>query len=147
MTEKNTELSKRLVAGHKRDGRRCYDKQAKRELIEAAMQPGVSVARLAMQNGINANLLRTWITRYRDRRAVAVGRPASGREVASVESAFVPVMAAKGPARSRSVGFGAQLPNGIQLDLSEVDRAEQRWPRWFEQPSPICKWKISAGNA
>jgi len=77
MTEKHAELSKRLVVGHKRDGRSCYDKEAKRELIEACLQPGVSIARMGLQHGINANLLRTWITRHRRQRELVVGRPAS----------------------------------------------------------------------
>lgn len=124
MTEKCTELSKRLVVGHKRDGRCCYDKQAKRELIEACLQPGVSVARTALQHGMNAILLRTWITRYKRERAVSVRRLVSGREVASVDSAFVPVVAAKVPARTSPVRFGAQLPNGIKLDLSEAGPSE-----------------------
>jgi hypothetical protein len=34
MAEKPTELSKRLAVEHKRDGRCCYDKEAKREPIE-----------------------------------------------------------------------------------------------------------------
>ncbi|CAB1367273.1 transposase [Denitratisoma oestradiolicum] len=49
--------------GHKQDGRSCYDPQAKRELVEACLQPGISVARLAMQHGVNANLLLTWLCR------------------------------------------------------------------------------------
>ena len=64
MTEQDTALSRPLVVGHKRDGRSCYDREAKRELIEASMQPGVSVAGMALRHGINANLLRTWIRRY-----------------------------------------------------------------------------------
>jgi transposase len=32
-------------------------------MIEACLRPGVSVARVALKHGINANLLRTWITR------------------------------------------------------------------------------------
>jgi len=51
MTEKATELSKRLVVGHKRDGRSCYDKEAKRELIEACLRPGVSIARMDCSTG------------------------------------------------------------------------------------------------
>ncbi len=43
MTEQITELKERLVVGRKRDGRNCYDPQAKRELIEASLRPGVSV--------------------------------------------------------------------------------------------------------
>jgi transposase len=120
MTEKPTELSTRLVIGHKRDGRSYYDKAAKRELIEACLRPGVSVARMALQHGINANLLRTWMTRYRQQRELMVGRSATGTAAVTVESAFVPVVAAKAPARSVSVRVGAQLPNGIKLDLSAV---------------------------
>ena len=64
MTEQITELKERLVVGSKRDGRNCYDPQAKRELIEASLQPGVSVAKLALTHGINANLLRKWIGKH-----------------------------------------------------------------------------------
>lgn len=46
------------------DGRRRYDEGGKRVLIEAALQPGASVARLAQEHGVNANLLRKWITKY-----------------------------------------------------------------------------------
>jgi transposase len=123
MTEKPTEFSKRLVVGHKRDGRSCYDKEAKRELIEACLQPGVSIARMGLQHGINANLLRTWITRYRRQQALVVGRPAA-EAAAAIASAFVPVVTRGVPAQSSELRFGAQLPNGIKLDLSAVGRDE-----------------------
>ena len=48
MTEQIVELKQRLVVGRKRDGRNCYDAQAKRELIEACLRSGVSVAKLAL---------------------------------------------------------------------------------------------------
>jgi transposase len=120
MTEKRTELSKRLVVGHKRDGRSCYDKDAKRELIEACLQPGVSIARMGLQHGINANLLRTWITRHRRQRDLMVGRSGSEIAATAVGSAFVPVVATKATARASEMRFGAQLPNGIKLDLGAV---------------------------
>ncbi|WP_260602728.1 hypothetical protein [Variovorax sp. MHTC-1] len=59
MSEINTELVSRLVTGRKRDGRRTYDAEAKAEIMRACMQPGVSAAWIAMQFGINANLVRT----------------------------------------------------------------------------------------
>jgi transposase len=118
MTEKPTELSKRLVVGHKRDGRSCYDKEAKRELIEACLRPDVSVARMGLQCGINANLLRTWITRYRRHRELVVGRPAE--KAVSGESTFVPVVASSVPAQASAVRLGAQLPNGVKLELGAV---------------------------
>lgn len=53
---------RRLVAGRKNNGRAVYDPKAKTEVVRACMKPGVSVARMALQCGINANLLRRWIT-------------------------------------------------------------------------------------
>jgi transposase len=61
MEENHTKLR---VLGHDRGGRCQYDAASKRGLIEACLRPGVSVARLAQENGINANLLRKWISRY-----------------------------------------------------------------------------------
>ncbi|WP_419188710.1 hypothetical protein [Burkholderia cepacia] len=40
------------------DGRRRVDEKGKRALAEAALRLGVSVARLAQEHGINANLRR-----------------------------------------------------------------------------------------
>ena len=119
MTERPSELSKRLVVGHKRDGRSCYDQEAKRELIEACLRPGVSIARRGLRHGINANLLRTWITRYRRQRELTVAKPAS-EMAAAIGSAFVPVITTHAAGRPGQVRFGAQLPNGIKLDLSYV---------------------------
>ncbi len=50
--------SKLRVVRQSRDGRRCYDEKGKRALIETALQPGISAARMAQEHGINANLLR-----------------------------------------------------------------------------------------
>jgi transposase len=61
MTGKDSELK---VVRQSRDGRRRYDEGGKRVLIEAALRPGASVARLAQEHGINANLLRKWIAKY-----------------------------------------------------------------------------------
>jgi transposase len=76
---------------------------------------------MALQHGVNANLLRTWMTRHRRQREL-VSQPALAMAT-TVGSAFVPVVA-KTPARSRPMRFGAQLPNGIKLDWSEVDPDE-----------------------
>ena len=119
MTEKDTELSKRLVVGQKRDGRRCYDKEAKRELIEASMRPGVSVARMALRHGVNANLLRTWISQYR-RQGEVMAPPASGTSALTMASPFIPVVQVKASAKTSPVRFSAEFPNGVKLDLSDV---------------------------
>jgi transposase len=65
MAEDVSDLKERLVAGFERGGRRRrFDPQAKRELVQACLQPGVSVARMALDHGLNANLLRKWISDY-----------------------------------------------------------------------------------
>ncbi|AEA66080.1 transposase [Burkholderia gladioli] len=60
MTDKDSELR---VVRHNSDGRRRYNEKGKRALVEAALRPGVSVARLAQEHGINANLLRKRISK------------------------------------------------------------------------------------
>jgi transposase len=62
MSERVIDLVPGLVRGRKRNGRCVYDKQAKRELVRRCQQPGVSVAAIALAHGLNANLLRKWIT-------------------------------------------------------------------------------------
>ena len=121
MTEQITELKQRLVVGRKRDGRCCYDPQAKRELIEAGLQPGVSVAKLALAHGINANLLRTWMTKHQ-RQLLAGG---SLQRSAATPAPFIPVVPVS-PHRSpiTSPVLVARLPNGVRLECSALP-AEQ----------------------
>jgi transposase len=108
------------VVRHDRGGRSCYDPDGKRALIEACLRPGVSVARLALENGVNANLLRKWVTRYllERERAAASGTPtqhnaepptavaqsldampvaAMPRAAQSTPATFVPIVAASPP--------------------------------------------------
>jgi transposase len=111
-----------------RNGRRRYDAASKARLVAASLEPGVSVSRLALDNGINANLLRKWIKQANE----------TGREHQPSASAFVPVLAAEcslstavtgrngeerlakpertGPLSS-PVRMSATLPNGVKLAL------------------------------
>ncbi|MGN3967586.1 transposase [Burkholderia gladioli] len=63
MSEKQ-DLRSRLVVGRKRDGRREYDDAARDELVQLCLQPGVSIARTAMEHDLNPNLLRSWVARH-----------------------------------------------------------------------------------
>ena len=116
MTEQITELKQRLVVGHKRDGQCCYDPQAKRELVEVSLQPGVSVAKLALAHGINAILLRTWMTQHQR-------QSAAGRSVlpSVTRAPFVPVVPVS-PHRSPITpsALAARLPNGVRLEWSAL---------------------------
>ena len=117
MTEQIVELKQRLVVGRKRDGRNCYDPQAKRELIEACLQPGVSVAKLALTHGVNANLLRTWVTKHQ--------RQLSGGDSllpsVATPAPFIPVVAVSTQQPSIVLPeLAARLPNGVRLEWSAL---------------------------
>lgn len=117
MTEQIVELKQRLVVGRKRDGRNCYDPQAKRELIEACLQPGVSVAKLALTHGVNANQLRTWITKHQ--RQLSAG--GSLLPSAAIPTPFIPVVAVSAQRSSIApVELAARLPNGVRLEWSAL---------------------------
>ncbi len=116
MTEIDTELLGRLVVGHKRDGRCCYDREAKRALVEAALRPGVSVAGLALRYGINANLLRTWMRKHQGHR-----RAAAPTVAVAPLPAFIPVVTAEPAARAGLPGVAVRLPNGVRIELGTVE--------------------------
>lgn len=61
MAEQSLDLVPDLIRSRKSNGRCVYDKAAKRELVRRCLQPGVSLARTAMEHGVNANLLRKWV--------------------------------------------------------------------------------------
>jgi len=124
MSEKTTELSRALVVGQKSDGRKRYDPEAKRELIVACLKPGVSVAAMALRYGLNANLLRTWISRYQREQNVGAGHRGSARDLPAVASAFVQVVPPKHAAAVKQVGVVARLPNGINIELGDSGAAE-----------------------
>lgn len=47
-----------------RNGKRVYVHGFKLAVVRRCMQPGVSVAAVALEHGINANLLRKWIDKH-----------------------------------------------------------------------------------
>ena len=46
--------------------RNSYTKSFKAQVVQEYLQPGVSVAAIAMSHGINANVVRRWLPLYRD---------------------------------------------------------------------------------
>ena len=78
MEEDEQKLRVRLVG---RNGRRRYDPASKDRLVAACLEPGVSVSRLALEHGVNANLVRKWIKKRTAPRSVPRSPP----------SAFIPV--------------------------------------------------------
>jgi transposase len=80
------------VVGVLRNGRRRYDPASKRRLAEACLRPDVSLASLALQHGVNANLLRKWVAEQLRQRRNGVADGA----IARMSDVFVPVVEAFG---------------------------------------------------
>ena len=55
----NTTLSQQVGT---RQRRRRHSDEFKADLVAACTQPGISIAAVAMANGVNANFLRRWVT-------------------------------------------------------------------------------------
>ena len=124
MSDAMQELASRLVVGHKSDGRAVYDEVVKAELVAACGEPGASVSRLARECGVNANQLSRWVREHSQRRqrAVAVSRVPREAFVAVPIKAAAPIPTATNDSPSRvRMCLQARLPNGVVLDLREVD--------------------------
>ena len=130
--EKDSEVLSGLVIGRLRDGRCRYDPQVKQELVRRCLQPGVSVARMAMQHGVNANLLRKWITQRQSRNAIAVqtAAPQDSSAFLAVQLSGAPnagkavppkVPEAPSHAVTQPMHLRVQLPNGVAVNLGATE--------------------------
>jgi transposase len=81
--------------------RRRHSPEFKAEVIGACRQPGVSIAGVALANGLNANLLRRWVSEVEQRRIDSVEIESSSSLPAGKTGAlasFVPVKLQPDPA-------------------------------------------------
>ena len=143
------------------NGRRYYDPAGKARLVEACLEPGISVARLALEHGLNANQLRKWVRKYQQRQS-ANGQRSAGQ--LPDPSAFVRVETS--PARAvRHTGGIASRPAGLvpsarlQASIADSDdaahpfrsdrahRSDLMPPGWGVDRGPLITWDISVGQA
>jgi transposase len=96
MEEDEQKLRVRLIG---RDGRRRYDPASRDRLISACLEPGVWVLRLALEHGVNANLLRKWIKKRAEIQSLPPSPP----------PAFIPVQIESTSDRAflRQISMGA----------------------------------------
>ena len=116
---RDKDLAERLVVKRSANGRCSYDEDAKRELVEACLHPGVSIAKLAREHGINANLLHAWISLHRKARggSMVTASPMPPETLAT----FVPVVTTTSES-PRELRLDVTLDNGIQADLRSLTR-------------------------
>ncbi|WP_250508148.1 MULTISPECIES: transposase [unclassified Caballeronia] len=117
------------------NGKRRYDPEGKRRLIQACLRPGASIAGLALRAQVNANQLHKWIRLHEKANSARAAR----NTVEPSAAAFIPVLAiepgstrpalelAKLPASSSpkqpatasrpTARLSAHLPNGVRVEL------------------------------
>ena len=113
-------MDKRVTKGQ--DIRRRHSDALKRELVERSLEPGASVAAIAQEAGVNANLLRRWIG---ERHKVGPSGPAALTVERADNAPFVPLrieaaMTAASHRQVVNVELHARLPNGVQVELRPV---------------------------
>ena len=121
-----TEAAGLKVVSVGRAGKRRYDRQTKQKLVEACLEPGASIAGLALKHGANANLLHKWIRLHQRRLASTPVQPAP------VATAFVPVVEidSRKPVVEREAVRAQRHDAGAQTrirTIGAIDRADAQW--------------------
>jgi transposase len=101
--------------------RRQHEAAFKRELVERSLQPGASVSGIALENGINTNMLFRW--RREHLRAGSRVRVHS-----AAQAVLLPVKLAAAPAEHEAKSPISPLPAGvIEIDIGAA-RVRLRGP-------------------
>ena len=149
-------MDKQVVRAPRR--RREHSEEFKRELVARSLEPGVSVAAIAMDSGINANLLFGWRRRHLRSLAQAEPAPAPARSRAAV---LLPVSIEAGSCEIHSAAPAPPARSGsgvIEIDIGgarvraawRVDEASVRCvlhgaaqPRMIGLPSGTRVWLVA----
>jgi transposase len=98
--------------------RRRHGAEFKAQVVEACRTPGVSIAAVALEHRLNANLLRRWVVE--EERAREAGLIAAANGSLTANAAFVPVEIAK-PAIATTQAIVIELRRGATI-------AKVSWP-------------------
>jgi transposase len=102
-------IPEQAVGGRRR--RRLHSDEFKANAVASCMRPGMSMAAVAMANGVNANLLRRWVRAAEMRAGAALAQvpAAPDRRVAQASAAFIPMQL---PAKTAAADIRIELRRG-----------------------------------
>lgn len=111
---------------------RTYSPQFKAELVAACLQPGASIAALALQHGMNANVLHRWFKEYHQGRH-RLGVVATTADVQpQTTPAFIPIelsVAAPSCASEQPVAPAPVLAHDIRIEYQRQGMSVTvHWP-------------------
>lgn len=93
-----------VIQGRRR--RRTHSPAFKAQVLHACGQPGVSIAAVALSNGLNANLVRRWLNERADSGAAVVATQETQLRTSSSPTGgdrFVPVQLADRPTEAAAI--------------------------------------------
>ena len=102
-------ISNEVGAGRRR--RRAHSAEFKAQVVAACRSPGVSIAAVAMANGVNANLARRWVVDVERRSGGALARAAGG--AVPTTTTFVPLQLP--PVEAAPVDIRIELRRGTTV--------------------------------
>ena len=106
-------MDKRVITV--KDTRRKHSEALKRDLVERSLRAGASVAAIAQEHGINANLLFNW------RRLYLRGRDSSAPATPTPTPTLLPVTVQASAAVSVPKAWQPRTPSGvIEIDIGSA---------------------------
>jgi len=100
---------------------RRHSEAFRKQIIEACLQPGVSISAIALANQLNTNMVRTWLKAYRELR----GDPLLAQRPEPIPAEPAPVMV---PVQIRETATDA-TDAAIRVSVGMADReVEVHWP-------------------
>lgn len=104
--------------------RRRHSEALRARVLEACRQPGASIARVALENGLNANLVHKW-----RQRAAEAQRP-SKSVVPVAEFVSLPILPAVDPAPAADIRISIRR-GGTTLDIQWPISGAQACAHWL----------------
>ncbi len=104
-----------------RQGNHHYDRAWKKQVVACALEPGASLSRVAIDHGINTNLVRKWVRKHKaaEMEALSPSPP--------LASAFIPVRiepatsgVIPGHNSAHALDLAASNPGAMQLASAKV---------------------------
>ena len=124
-------IPEQAVGGRRR--RRLHSDEFKANALASCMQPGMSIAAVAMANGVNANLLRRWV------RAAEMG-PGAGlpdgltapdRRLSQTPATFIPMQL---PAKTAAADIRIELRRGAtSISVAWPTEAATECAAWMRE--------------
>jgi transposase len=110
-----------------------HSDEFKANAVASCMRPGMSMAAVAMANGVNANLLRRWVraAEMRPGAQLAQALPAPDRQLAQTPAAFIPMQL---PAKTAAADIRIELRRGAtSISLAWPTDAAAECATWMRE--------------